>query len=374
MPNIDFVLPLWMYWLLLGGFPLLAMFAVSRERAAVAGSGNKAGVALSVAYVFWLTAGFLGIHRFYLRSRWGFAFIPLFCAIVFANGEVKQTRETISAMRQVERTANFELRGARDDQLRNVANAADRLKKAEVALAQAHEGTEKALSDQVYWNRVGGAFGAAIAILLAVDAFLLPGLTRRSRELELLDPAHRFKPVELPPDAAGVSAAAALASAPQRALETVIDWIGRFVSYWTLLSIFVYYYEVVVRFMFNSPTNWVHESMFLMYGMQYLLCGAFALRSDSHVRVDVFYTKFSRRGKALADVLTSFFFFVFVGTLLWTGFTYAWQATAIGEVSFSEWGVQYWPIKLTMPIGAALLLAQGVAHLLRDIRILAGKY
>ena len=32
----------------------------------------------------------------------------------------------------------------------------------------------------------------------------------------------------------------------------------------------------MARFVFNSPTNWVHESMFLMFGMQYMLCGAFA--------------------------------------------------------------------------------------------------
>ena len=39
---------------------------------------------------------------------------------------------------------------------------------------------------------------------------------------------------------------------------------------------FGYYYEVIARFVFNSPTNWVHESMFLMYGMQYMLAGAYA--------------------------------------------------------------------------------------------------
>lgn len=372
MPNINFVMPLWLYWVLLGGFPFLAMLAARREMAAAKADSGAPNISASVAYMFWLTAGFLGIHRFYVRSRWGFVFLPLFCAIVFVNAEIKQLREDISAIRQAERTANFELRGARDEMQRNVAGATDKLKAAEAKLAKAHDDTQSATVTITEWNRIGGGFGAVIAVLLVVDAFLLPGLVRRAREKERVDPAHRFKPIELPPEPAA-HVPEAPATPVHRAIGSAVDWAGRFVSYWTLLSIFVYYYEVVVRFLFNSPTNWVHESMFLMYGMQYLLCGAYALRSESHVRVDVIYMRFSPRGKALADVMTSFFFFIFVGTLLWTGFTYAWQATTIGEVSFSEWGVQYWPIKLTMPIGAALLLAQGIVNLLRDIHILAGK-
>ena len=46
-------------------------------------------------------------------------------------------------------------------------------------------------------------------------------------------------------------------------------------AYWAVIFVFVYYYEVIARYVFNSPTNWVHESMFLMFGMQYILAGAY---------------------------------------------------------------------------------------------------
>jgi TRAP-type mannitol/chloroaromatic compound transport system permease small subunit len=107
--------------------------------------------------------------------------------------------------------------------------------------------------------------------------------------------------------------------------------------------------------------------MFLMYGMQYMLCGAYAYREDQHVRVDVIYTKFSPRGKAIADIITSVFFFTFILTLLWTGTRFALDAIANSEVSFTEWGIQYWPVKLTMPIGAALMALQGLSKLIKDI-------
>ena len=74
-----------------------------------------------------------------------------------------------------------------------------------------------------------------------------------------------------------------------------IEWVniraGEFVAYWAVISVFGYYYEVIARFAFNSPTNWLHESMFLMYGMQYMIAGAYAYQCDQHVRVDVFYVE-----------------------------------------------------------------------------------
>jgi TRAP-type mannitol/chloroaromatic compound transport system permease small subunit len=107
--------------------------------------------------------------------------------------------------------------------------------------------------------------------------------------------------------------------------------------------------------------------MFLMFGMQYMLSGAYAYKEDQHVRVDVIYTQFSPRGKAIADVVTSVFFFIFICTMLWTGWRFASDAVSLREVSFTEWAVQYWPVKLMIPIGAALLLLQGIAKLIKDI-------
>jgi TRAP-type mannitol/chloroaromatic compound transport system permease small subunit len=110
--------------------------------------------------------------------------------------------------------------------------------------------------------------------------------------------------------------------------------------------------------------------MFLMFGMQYMLSGAYAYREDQHVRVDVLYTKLSTRGKAIADIISSVFFFIFAMTLLWTGWRFAADAVGNGETSFTEWGIQYWPVKLTIPIGAALIILQGVSKLVKDILLI----
>jgi TRAP-type mannitol/chloroaromatic compound transport system permease small subunit len=156
-------------------------------------------------------------------------------------------------------------------------------------------------------------------------------------------------------------------------IDRISTNVGQYVAYWALIAVFGYYYEVMVRFVFNSPTNWLHESMFLMFGMQYMLSGAFAYCEDQHVRVDVIYAQFSVRGKAIADIITSVFFFIFAVTMLWTTIRFAMDSVSVGEHSFTEWGIQYWPVKLTMPIGAALLVLQGISKLIKDVIIVTRK-
>jgi TRAP-type mannitol/chloroaromatic compound transport system permease small subunit len=161
--------------------------------------------------------------------------------------------------------------------------------------------------------------------------------------------------------------------APFRPVDWLVRVTGEFVAYWSVLAVMAYYYEVVARFVFNSPTNWVHESMFLMFGMQYMLAGAYAYRDETHVRVDIVYSHLSERGRAICDIITSAFFFLFVGTMLVAGWRFASDAMAVGESSFTEWGIQYWPVKLAIPVGAALLLLQGLSRLMRDIATATGR-
>lgn len=163
-----------------------------------------------------------------------------------------------------------------------------------------------------------------------------------------------------------------------RAADLVSGFTGRYVGYWALIAPFVYTYEVVVRYLLNSPTNWAHESMFLMFGMQYLLAGAYALREDGHVRVDVLYTRLSPLLRAALDLLTSVFFYIFALALIFTGWTFFAQSMAgdqfffaagyRNELSFTEWAIQYYPVKLTIFLGGVLLLLQGTARFVQDVQ------
>ncbi|MFZ1886225.1 MAG: TRAP transporter small permease subunit [Rhodoplanes sp.] len=372
MPSLNFVLPHWLYWGTLAVFPLIAMYLVARQKR----RGVPEGPSLFVGYLFWLCSGFLGLHRFYVRSGWGFIFIPVFLAILYTTGQIRDAREDVSRTRAEFESAHHSVsRAELRPGVEATAATRERLSKAQADEAKAKAEFDRATSELDWREMVSRGFALLMAAMLLLDAALLPGVVRRTREREAQSRASAES--SIPEPAIPEVVLAGTHEDPTLQLHTpvtdALEWlnvrVGEFVAYWAVISVFVYYYEVLARYVFNSPTNWVHESMFLMFGMQYMLAGAYAYREDQHVRVDIFYASFSPRGKAIADIFTSIFFFIFIGTMLVTGYRFAADAVGLGEVSFTEWAVQYWPVKLMIPIGAALLLLQGISKLIKDVMI-----
>lgn len=150
-----------------------------------------------------------------------------------------------------------------------------------------------------------------------------------------------------------------------------IDWIseksGVFVSFWTVNAVVFYFFEVVMRYLFNMPTIWVHEASFLLLGMQYLLAGSFALLHGAHVRVDVMYNLLPIRGRVGMDIFTSMFFFMFALILMVTSWTFFQNSYSMNETTVETWGIQYWPVKAMMLLGSVLLFLAGVSKLIKDI-------
>jgi len=373
MPSLSFVLPHWLYWATLVLFPLIAMYLLSQQRR----QQPDRRPSLFIAYLFWFLSGYVGIHRFYVRSSWGLVFIPVFLAIVYCNTQVRDVRDDESRTYAAFEQAQVAVERARP---RDGVEVTPEMKAevdragAELRKAEAEYRTAKSVRDT--WKNRAGIAAIVLSVLLLIDAALLPGLVRRRRETEKAKDT-RVVADEIVADVheggVGEDPTLAVHSKVTDFIDGVSTKVGLYVAWWAVIAVFAYYYEVVARFIFNSPTNWVHESMFLMFGMQYVLCGAFAYCEDQHVRVDVIYAKFSTRGKAIADIVTSLFFFIFIVTMLVTSIKFASDSVAVGERSFTEWAIQYWPVKLMMPIGAALMTLQGISKLLKDIMIVSRK-
>jgi TRAP-type mannitol/chloroaromatic compound transport system permease small subunit len=157
-----------------------------------------------------------------------------------------------------------------------------------------------------------------------------------------------------------------------RLIDRISTVTGRIIVWWTLLGVAIITFEVTSRYVFDRPTNWAHESMTLLFAMQYILSGAYAQLTRSHVRVDVIYQAVSRRTQAFLDVLTSCLFFLYVGVMTYTGWTFYWDSQQMWEVSFTDWGPPLYPVKFTVFLGSLLLLLQGLANFIRDLAVLAG--
>ena len=167
------------------------------------------------------------------------------------------------------------------------------------------------------------------------------------------------------------------------AVDKTNIFMGKLMVGVTLLACAVITFEVVMRYIFNKPTNWGHESMVLLFAIFYMAAGGYAHYYRAHVKVDVIYASVSLRSRAILDIITSLFFFIFMLTFLYTSWNFYWSSQTMqagaeilgipvpGERSFTDWGPAYYPVKFIMPFGGLLLTLQGIVWLIRDVYFVA---
>jgi TRAP-type mannitol/chloroaromatic compound transport system permease small subunit len=158
-------------------------------------------------------------------------------------------------------------------------------------------------------------------------------------------------------------------------------FVGKVMVGVTLLAVAVITFEVTLRYIFNRPTNWGHETMTLLFAVFYCAAAGYAHYYRAHVRVDVFYSTRSVRTRAYLDLVTAGFFFLFTCVFIYTSWSFYWSSQMmhgggtvfgieiIGEQSFTDWAPPYYPVKFMMPFGGFLLLLQGIVWLIRDIHM-----
>ncbi|GAB5438232.1 TRAP transporter small permease subunit [Falsiruegeria mediterranea] len=153
------------------------------------------------------------------------------------------------------------------------------------------------------------------------------------------------------------------------AIEGLSLWTGRAFGWCILILTLSVSYEVFVRYVLNSPTVWAFDMMIQMYGALFLMCGAYALAQDTHVRADVVYRLFPVRVQAGLDFLLYFlFFFPGIIALVWYGYEIASDSWRYKEVSFnSPASIQIYFFKSLIPLAGGLLAVQGIAELVRCV-------
>ena len=149
-------------------------------------------------------------------------------------------------------------------------------------------------------------------------------------------------------------------------VDAMVDRIGKLASFLIYPTMLVLVYEVVMRYYFTRPTIWAHETSCMLYGAHFIIGGAYALQKGAFVSVEAFYMRFSRRTQAILDLITWTMFYIFVGTLIWKSVPWAWESFIANEFSDSTWGPYVWPIKLTIPFAAILMLLQGMTRTIKD--------
>ena len=151
-----------------------------------------------------------------------------------------------------------------------------------------------------------------------------------------------------------------------RYVDAVSRVIGRFAMYMIFAMIGLLLYSSITKTFF-LPVIWTLELAQFSMAAYYLLGGAYSMQLGSHVRMDLAYGRWSLRGKGFADSITAFCLVLYLGMLLFGGFSSTSYALQYGETSYSSWSPYMAPIKIIMTFGIALMLLQAIATFFRDL-------
>ncbi|MDA3959107.1 TRAP transporter small permease subunit [Oceanispirochaeta sp.] len=158
-------------------------------------------------------------------------------------------------------------------------------------------------------------------------------------------------------------------------IDKMSDFMGQVVKYLILVLIFVLCFEVVSRYVFDKPTIWAMETSKMVFGAIGSLCWGYTLKIGGHVRVDLFYTMFSKKWKAIVDVtLTALFLLPIELILIYTGYKWAFFALKVNErMVDSSWLPPSAPFRFVLAIGFTLFFIQTIAEIIKDIYFLIMK-
>jgi len=153
-----------------------------------------------------------------------------------------------------------------------------------------------------------------------------------------------------------------------KAIDNTTEWAAKGARWLIVVAILVIVIEVFMRYALNKPTLWAYEVSMMTGAALYAFGYSYAEKLKAHVRVDVFYHKYSPRNKAITDaVLGVIFFLPVIAVTLFGAWAWMVKSWSIGEKSVeSFWYPPLSPLRTVIFIGWTLLILQGLAGLYRN--------
>jgi TRAP-type mannitol/chloroaromatic compound transport system permease small subunit len=157
-----------------------------------------------------------------------------------------------------------------------------------------------------------------------------------------------------------------------RSIDAFTEYTGKLLAWLSLLMAALTALIVVLRYGFNIGSITSQEAVIYMHGSLFMLGAAYTLKTEGHVRVDIFYQRFSTRTRAWVNSLGGIVFLLplclFIFGVSWD---YVAQSWAIRETSPEPGGIPaVFLLKTLLPVMALNLLLQGTAETLRNALIL----
>lgn len=165
--------------------------------------------------------------------------------------------------------------------------------------------------------------------------------------------------------------------APLLAFSRAVDWVntqfGRVADWLVLLACLLSAGNAFLRYGFSLGSNAWLEAQWYMFAGVVMLGASYTLFRNEHVRVDLVYGSLRERARIWVDVIgIAFFLLPAMALLAWMTWPFFLDSWMRGETSSSPGGLIRWPAKLLMPVGFALVTAQGLSELIKRVALLRG--
>jgi len=153
-------------------------------------------------------------------------------------------------------------------------------------------------------------------------------------------------------------------------IDRISAWFGKLFAWSVVLLTLLVCFDVTMRYILNKPNQWVFDLAYILYGLLFMMAGAYTLSRNGHVRADMMYRSFQPRTQAWFDLVLYIVFFIpGISALVYAGIEFTQISWAMKEVSsVTSSGVPVYPYKLVIPVAGGLLLLQGVAEIIRCVQ------
>jgi len=152
-----------------------------------------------------------------------------------------------------------------------------------------------------------------------------------------------------------------------RIIDRINETVGKIICFTFVAIMLIQVMEVVLRYIFNSPTIWAWDVNSQLFTAAALLGGGHVLLHDGHVRMDLIYSRVGDKTKLIFDLIAYTLILLAFMVIIWKAGDMAWYAFETQARSQSYFAPLMWPVKSTLFFGAILLFLQAAANLARTI-------
>lgn len=159
-----------------------------------------------------------------------------------------------------------------------------------------------------------------------------------------------------------------LGTALSKSIDGLAEFLGRIGWLLVLYCMVFGVSDVFMRYVLNAPSQWIGTTTKLAMVLIACVGGAYALKHDAFVKLDLFYANFTTRKKAVMDLITAPFAFLFLYILIQEGLNAAMFSIKLNQMTPTAPPIPVYPIKAVIPVAAGIVAIIYAKKTILDLR------